>query len=237
MTSCSTAKDEKNVSAETARTVAETKVDDNAITPSFDCAKAKTEVEKLICSDPELARLDREMANSYVAFMETLDEDFYRKKLVRKQHDWLGYRGKLSCFNSNKLKKTECLKNAYKRRIQNLSDWTKRNNYDFWADFFDYAKDNSVLMSNDTRSNWDKIISELGNEYFVSCGARYIYPSLPEEKIAFYRSGGYDLWPHIPKDKLGFRLRSKREGDTLYLICDRYPIKNYKKYYDGKKKK
>ena len=96
MTSCSTAKDEKTASAEeTAQTVAETKLDDNAITPSFDCAKAKTEVEKLICSDPELARLDREMADKYNAMYQQMrnenpnDLDRYNqdypKLLVRRQ--------------------------------------------------------------------------------------------------------------------------------------------------------
>ena len=39
--------------------------------PSFDCNKATTEVEKLICSDDELAKLDVEMNKSYHAFMKT----------------------------------------------------------------------------------------------------------------------------------------------------------------------
>lgn len=224
--SCSALKTEKKLKSE--REISKNTV----ISPSFDCAKATTEVEKLICSDAELAELDLEMSNSYAAFMATLDEEFYRKKLVRKQHAWLGYRGKLSCFNTNNKKKTDCLKKAYVRRIENLSNWKERNNYDFWADFFDYKND----KMRDTRSNWDKIISELGDEYFVNCGYRFIYPSLPEEKVAFYRDGGYDLWPRIPKDTLGFRLRTKKEGDTLYIICDRYPIKNYAKYYNDKKK-
>lgn len=224
--SCSVLKTEKKLKSE--REISKNSV----ISPSFDCAKATTEVEKLICSDAELAELDLEMSNSYAAFMATLDEEFYRKKLVRKQHAWLGYRGKLSCFNTNNKKKTDCLKKAYVRRIENLSNWKERNNYDFWADFFDYKNDKLY----DTRSNWDKIISELGDEYFVNCGYGFIYPSLPEEKVAFYRDGGYDLWPRIPKDTLGFRLRTKKEGDTLYIICDRYPIKNYAKYYNDKKK-
>lgn len=224
--SCSALKTEKKLKSE--REISKNSV----ISPSFDCAKATTEVEKLICSDAELAELDLEMSNSYAAFMATLDEEFYRKKLVRKQHAWLGYRGKLSCFNTNNKKKTDCLKKAYVRRIENLSNWKERNNYDFWADFFDYKND----KMRDTRSNWDKIISELGDEYFVNCGYGFIYPSLPEEKVAFYRDGGYDLWPRIPKDTLGFRLRTKKEGDTLYIICDRYPIKNYAKYYNDKKK-
>ncbi|MBW2683316.1 MAG: MliC family protein, partial [Deltaproteobacteria bacterium] len=34
--------------------------------PSFDCSKAKTESEKMVCSDPELARLDRELNRVYM---------------------------------------------------------------------------------------------------------------------------------------------------------------------------
>lgn len=120
MTSCSTAKDEKTVSAEeTAQTVAETKVDDNAITPSFDCAKAKTEVEKLICSDPELARLDREMADKYNAMYQQMRKENpvdldrynqeYPKLLVRRQKGWIERR--------NKLKNIDSLKKAYNEQI------------------------------------------------------------------------------------------------------------------------
>lgn len=35
------------------------------INPSFDCKKARTNTEKLICSDKELAALDKEMAQAY----------------------------------------------------------------------------------------------------------------------------------------------------------------------------
>lgn len=119
MTSCSTAKDEKTVSAEeTAQAAAETKVDDNAITPSFDCAKAKIEVEKLICSDPELARLDREMADKYNAMYQQMRKENpdldrynqeYPKLLVRRQKGWIKIR--------NKLKNIDALKKAYNEQI------------------------------------------------------------------------------------------------------------------------
>ena len=33
--------------------------------PSFDCAKARSTVEKMICSDAELTRLDRELGRVY----------------------------------------------------------------------------------------------------------------------------------------------------------------------------
>ena len=44
------------------------------VQPSFDCAKATTEVEKLICSDDELAKLDVEM------------NKWYRKEIIENLH-------------------------------------------------------------------------------------------------------------------------------------------------------
>ncbi len=37
------------------------------MTPSFDCAKAHSPAEKLICSDKDLARLDHELSDAYQA--------------------------------------------------------------------------------------------------------------------------------------------------------------------------
>ncbi len=134
--------------------------------PSFDCNKATTEVEKLICSDDELAKLDVEMNKSYHAFMKTLDEEYYRNKLKRKQIDWLGYRGKLSCFNTDNNKKTSCLKNAYQRRIENLNAWTTRKNYDFFIDYPDYYEQSKRVGY---RKRMGKFISKLGEEYYIEC--------------------------------------------------------------------
>lgn len=82
------------------------------IAPSFDCARATTEVEKLICTDDELAKLDVELNNSYHAFMKTLDEEYYRDKLKKKQREWLNQRDKLSCYNTDDAKKLKCLLKA-----------------------------------------------------------------------------------------------------------------------------
>ncbi len=150
--------------------------------PSFDCNKATTEVEKLICSDDELAKLDVEMNKSYHAFMKTLDEEYYRNKLKRKQIDWLGYRGKLSCFNTDNNKKTSCLKNAYQRRIENLNAWTTRKNYDFFIDYPDYYEQSKRVGY---RKRMGKFISKLGEEYYIECKKDIIIPKFPEEKIYF----------------------------------------------------
>lgn len=55
--------------------------------PSFDCGKATTPVERLICQDVELSFLDSQMANSYqMAFNDASPE---RKEVIRrKQTEW-----------------------------------------------------------------------------------------------------------------------------------------------------
>lgn len=152
------------------------------VLPSFECVKATTEVEKLICSDDELATLDLEMNKSYHAFMKTLDEKYYREKLKRKQIDWLGYRGKLSCFNTDNSKKAPCLKNTYQRRIENLNAWASRKNYNFFIDYPDYYEQSKRIGY---RKDMGKFISQLGEEYYIQCKKDIIIPKLPEEKVYF----------------------------------------------------
>ena len=51
--------------------------------PSFDCAKAATPVERLICQDAELSSLDSQMANSYRMALKGASAE--RKEVIRRQ--------------------------------------------------------------------------------------------------------------------------------------------------------
>ncbi len=65
--------------------------------PSFDCAKARTVAERLICAEPELAKADRGMAASWrraAAAMRTATD---RDALNRGQVEWLKGRDE-ACF-------------------------------------------------------------------------------------------------------------------------------------------
>jgi uncharacterized protein YecT (DUF1311 family) len=60
--------------------------DNSAFSPSFDCAKASSGPEKLVCSERELAKLDVELSQAYMRVMETTsDKDALRKA----QRVWL----------------------------------------------------------------------------------------------------------------------------------------------------
>jgi uncharacterized protein len=57
------------------------------IRASFDCSKAATPIEKLICRDAELASIDREMATVYARVLQTLAPGS-RDSLRRDQLQW-----------------------------------------------------------------------------------------------------------------------------------------------------
>ena len=94
------------------------------IKPSFDCAKAKIRVEKLICSDAELAKLDREMSSEYHSLVsdKTLDGEL-KEILKNNQKKWLDSREKTPCLeNEDVSEQQKCIKNVYRIRIKEIND-------------------------------------------------------------------------------------------------------------------
>jgi uncharacterized protein YecT (DUF1311 family) len=84
--------------------------DTNPFTPSFDCTKASSSQERLICGDRELSKLDVQMAGAYAAAREkSTDAD----ALKAEQKQWLKNTQR-SC--SDKV----CLVDAYTSRIAEL---------------------------------------------------------------------------------------------------------------------
>ena len=83
---------------------------DAAFAPSFDCAKASTAQEKMICADRELSRLDVELSQAYSrARSQRADKDGLRKE----QTQWLR-------TNVRACTDKPCLADTYKKRITEL---------------------------------------------------------------------------------------------------------------------
>ena len=74
---------------------------------SFDCTKASTKIEKFICSDGELSKLDDELASLY-ASVRSQNQD-----IVSQQRKWL--REKRGTCET-----VDCLKLVYRERIASL---------------------------------------------------------------------------------------------------------------------
>ena len=58
---------------------------------SFDCAKARTKVEKLICKDPQLSRQDEDLAKTYGEALKLWDGKIAAYVRLN-QRGWVGAR-------------------------------------------------------------------------------------------------------------------------------------------------
>jgi len=79
---------------------------------SFDCKKASTAAEKLICADSDLSSLDEKLQRSYQTALEAVDS-FSRPKLITEQRNWITHVRNI-CAESS------CLSKAYTARIDVL---------------------------------------------------------------------------------------------------------------------
>ena len=83
---------------------------------SFDCQKASTQVEKNICSNEVLSKLDEEMAKAYRDALDSLSSEG-QKETKEYQKKWLKSISKLDKKN---------LKLNYEARIKELQDMFDR---------------------------------------------------------------------------------------------------------------
>jgi uncharacterized protein len=85
--------------------------------PSFDCAKAATPVEKLICNTPRLGDLDRQLG---AAFQQAQTRDPSRRETISaEERRWLGERDRACPMNS--IDPAACLTKAYQARLDRLN--------------------------------------------------------------------------------------------------------------------
>lgn len=82
----------------------------HALAASFDCTKAATKVEKMICADAELSKLDDTLAASYKSALQSSANPALVKS---EQVQWMK-QNRNSCINS------DCLRVTYQQRISEL---------------------------------------------------------------------------------------------------------------------
>ena len=101
------------------------------IQPSFDCSKAKTRVEKLVCSDEVLSILDRDMQKAYDLMMGKYDLAYmneeakeeikpYLEKLKQSQIKWVKHRDRYCNTEKDKEEFRRCVFSRYINRIQSI---------------------------------------------------------------------------------------------------------------------
>ena len=81
---------------------------------SFDCTRARSQVEKLICADPLLGRLDEALSANYGGML-TVDLGRSTQSVRAEQLGWLARR--------NRCKDVQCLVAAYKERVDETCEY------------------------------------------------------------------------------------------------------------------
>jgi uncharacterized protein len=88
-----------------------------AANASFKCTAHSSKIEKLICTDNDLAQLDVSLASLYQVTMKSLSKAD-QSDLKAEQRDWLESRN--ACSKAANAK--DCLKEEYHARINELKD-------------------------------------------------------------------------------------------------------------------
>lgn len=86
-----------------------------ATKPSFDCAKADSEIEELICKDEELAALDQKMAEVYKTALDKAPKEEL-DNLKAFQRGWV--KGRNDCWKAED--ESSCARANYETRITEL---------------------------------------------------------------------------------------------------------------------
>jgi len=81
--------------------------------PSFNCRYAGTRSERMVCADPELARLDRRLDR---AFQQAVGSGIPYRELRAEQDDWLAIREDAARRSPN------AVESVYRQRIAELND-------------------------------------------------------------------------------------------------------------------
>lgn len=93
-----------------------------AAAPSFDCAKAASAAEKMVCSDPKLAALDRETERLYrLASTDPSLPAAQAAQLRGTQRGWI--KGRDECWKDND--KRACVASSYAERVHELRQGSK----------------------------------------------------------------------------------------------------------------
>lgn len=152
------------------------------VTPSFDCAKAESVAEKLVCTDYGLAGLDNRLAEVYAAELAKPDAS---KDLAAYQRGWV--KGRDDCWKADD--KHLCVEEAYRTNIAylqiNSPGAMAATPVEFKCD------DNSKPFTMAYYNNYDDkpAVIRLGNDQAI------IFPQ-PAASGAKYGRTGIEFWEH-----------------------------------------
>ena len=163
------------------------------VTPTFDCAKATGEVEKLICADAGLAALDRRLADVYAKAVKQWPAEVSAEQRAI-QRGWI--KGRNDCWKSKDVR--GCVDVEYKSRIVQLQIKSGQLMAPTPVGFACQGGENKPVTAtfyNDTDPR--SVVLTVGDDQAIAFAA-------PAASGAKYTAEGVEFWEHQGTATIGW---------------------------------
>lgn len=175
---------------------------DELFAASFDCAKAASEIEKLVCADPELAAVDKRLTEVYEK--ELNRPDSVKPAMAAAQRGWI--KGRDDCWKEDD--KRRCALEAYWTRLAELQINSPETMAPTPVEF--RCDDNRQAVSAAFYSQFDplSVVLTVGKD-------QAILFSEPSASGSRYVRDGAELWEHQGEATIefyGLKLKCKPAG-------------------------
>ena len=155
---------------------------------SFDCNKAATWVEKTICQNPDLSKLDDVMAKKYQKDLASAadyeNSKYHKDGLIDNQRTWLK-------FQRNTCKTTACLTREYEEYNEEKSYYTwryldeqSRTDSPSKNAFGNFSQKNQISIYNPETKRWDDM-GEVTNTLSIDTVSNKAYLSIIDGIFVF----------------------------------------------------
>jgi uncharacterized protein len=181
---------------------------------SFDCGEATSEVEKLICGDDELSKMDESLNKAY---KNALDIPFAPDELKEEQRNWL-------TAVRNVCQDSACLKRVYEQRVKSMNLYAQDKMHTLCNEFQHHLNQPAGLIEYAVEEK------EIEHEDF-----NFSVPNIDvdgdkiEDKILLFHTGSGSI---VPADYDSVTLILSSTGEKFTVEMQRFYVIVYKaKYY------
>ncbi len=195
---------------------------------SFDCAKSSTKVEHIICDNPDISKLDEELAQSYKAALQGTTK---AAAIKQAQKQWLKERNE--CVDS------ECVKHTYETRLSSFAVKSSASD----SINTQHDSENPLAAQSGVRKNYELLVgkgTEICEEYEKNLN------SFPEDTTRFWRRinpafKGFSkpVWNDMsPGERILFKIDDfvwQRDANPAYYVNKSYWGGTKKEFIQAKK--
>lgn len=162
---------------------------DRVLAASYDCAKARTKVEHLVCETPLLSTLDETLAKDYQELLAKANEE-QNRQVMKDQRHWLSH-------TRNACRTVTCLKHAYWSRQAELETYFQTRSPLYKDEYEKTERIKEVLETAHLKRVYDhQICKQIYEGLIHKKGVEFINPTAQAQS---YEDPAFDPWKNSCK--------------------------------------